>query len=143
MESTQFIELEASGWKGRAGTAIGCREDDRRFFGEVFAEAFRRERLIVTGLDLAGKPLARHVHAGRRAKAASRFKLAYDEAHEKSSPGMLGGGRQRAPVHGEPGAALDRFEYRPREHGLRPRVEGLPHGAARGGWRAAALGALP
>ena len=84
----QFIELEASGWKGRAGTAIGCREDDRRFFGEVFAEAFRRERLIVTGLDLAGKPLARHVMLAG-GEGCFSLKLAYDEAHEKSSPGML------------------------------------------------------
>jgi hypothetical protein len=84
----EFIGLEASGWKGRAGTAIGCREDDRRFFGEVFAEAFRRERLVITGLDLDGKPLARHVmlNAG---EGCFSLKLAYDEAHEKSSPGML------------------------------------------------------
>jgi CelD/BcsL family acetyltransferase involved in cellulose biosynthesis len=83
-----FIRLEASGWKGRAGTAIGCREDDRRFFGEVFAEAFRRERLVITGLDLAGKPLARHVMLSA-GEGCFSLKLGYDEAHEKCSPGML------------------------------------------------------
>jgi CelD/BcsL family acetyltransferase involved in cellulose biosynthesis len=84
----EFVRLEASGWKGRAGSAIGCREDDRRFFGEVFAEAFRRERLVITGLDLEGKPLARHVML-TAGEGCFSLKLAYDEAHEKSSPGLL------------------------------------------------------
>ena len=84
----EFVVLEASGWKGRAGTAIRCREDDQRFFGEVLAEAFRRGRLVMTGLDLAGKPLARHVMLDAEEGCFS-LKLAYDEAHEKSSPGML------------------------------------------------------
>jgi hypothetical protein len=84
----EFIRLEASGWKGRAGTAIACRDDDRRYITGVFAEAFRRGRLIITGLDLAGRPLARHcmLTAG---EGAFTFKIAYDEAHEKSSPGVL------------------------------------------------------
>ena len=84
----EFMRLEASGWKGRAGTAIGCREDDRQFFAEVFAEAHRRGRLAITGLDLGGRPLARHVmiDAG---EGSFSMKLAYDEAHAAASPGML------------------------------------------------------
>jgi CelD/BcsL family acetyltransferase involved in cellulose biosynthesis len=85
----EFMRLEASGWKGRAGTALRCREDDRRFVAAVFPEAFRRGRLLLTGLDLGGRALARHVifTAG---EGAWSFKLAYDEAHEKCSPGLLG-----------------------------------------------------
>jgi CelD/BcsL family acetyltransferase involved in cellulose biosynthesis len=83
-----FIRLEASGWKGRAGSAIGCREDDRRFVDEVFREAFRRGRLAITGLDLDGRPLARHVMftAG---EGAFTFKIAYDETYAICSPGVL------------------------------------------------------
>lgn len=83
-----FMSLEASGWKGRAGTALACREDDRRFASEVFPEALRRGRLLVTGLDLDGRPLARHVMftAG---EGAFTFKIAYDEAYEKCSPGLV------------------------------------------------------
>src|SRR5712671_3931434 len=83
-----FMRLEASGWKGRAGSALSCREDDRRFVAAVFGEAFRRGRLLVTGLDLGGRALARHVMftAG---EGAFTFKIAYDETYEKCSPGIL------------------------------------------------------
>src|SRR5581483_11410007 len=56
-----FMQLEASGWKGKAGTALSCREDDRRFVAEVLPEAHRRGQLRITGLDLAGRALARHI----------------------------------------------------------------------------------
>ena len=85
----EFMRLEASGWKGRAGSALACREDDRRFVAAVFAEAFRRGRLLITGLNLDGRPLARHcmLTAG---EGAFTFKIAYDETYEKCSPGILG-----------------------------------------------------
>jgi len=85
----EFMRLETSGWKGRAGSALACREDDRRFTEQVFAEAHRRGRLAITGLDLDGRPLARHcmLIAG---EGAFTYKIAYDETHEKCSPGILG-----------------------------------------------------
>ena len=86
--TAEFMQLEASGWKGRAGSALACREDDRRFVAAVFGEAFRRGRLLITGLDLDGKPLARHIMLTAGVGAVS-FKLAYDEAHASCSPGIL------------------------------------------------------
>lgn len=84
----EFIRLEKSGWKGAAGSALGCRADDLGFATEVYAEAFRRGKLIITGLDLDGKPLARHcMLAGR--EGAFTFKIAFDETHAKASPGVL------------------------------------------------------
>ena len=85
----QFIRLEASGWKGRAGTALGCRAEDRRFVGEVFAEAFRRGRLVISGLDLDGRALARHIML-TAGEGSFTYKIAYDETYEKCSPGLLG-----------------------------------------------------
>ena len=84
-----FMQLEASGWKGKEGTALICREDDRRFVTEVFPEAFRRGQMQITGLDLGGRPLARHIMfiAG---EGAYCFKIAYDDAHASASPGLLG-----------------------------------------------------
>src|SRR5688572_4470662 len=76
----EFIRLEASGWKGRAGSALGCREEDRRFVAEVFGEAFRRGRLLITGLDLDGRALARHCML-TGGEGAFTFKIAYDETH--------------------------------------------------------------
>jgi CelD/BcsL family acetyltransferase involved in cellulose biosynthesis len=84
-----FIRLEASGWKGRAGSAIACRPADRRFAGEVLAEAFRRGRLGITGLDLDGRPLARHITIAA-GEGSFTYKIAYDETYEKCSPGLLG-----------------------------------------------------
>lgn len=85
----EFMQLEASGWKGRAGSAVACRPVDRRFVTEVFAEAFRRGRLHITGLNLNGRPLTRHcmLAAG---EGGFCFKIAYDETYEKCSPGILG-----------------------------------------------------
>ncbi len=84
-----FLRLEASGWKGRAGSALSCREDDRRFVAAVFPEAFRRGRLQITGLDLDGRPLSRHCMLTHR-DGAFCFKIAYDEAYASCSPGILG-----------------------------------------------------
>src|SRR5262245_3241081 len=86
--SDEFLRLEASGWKGREGSALACREDDRQFVAATFPEAFRRGRLLITGLDLAGKPLARHcmIAAG---EGAFTFKIAYDETYAQCSPGTV------------------------------------------------------
>lgn len=83
-----FLRLEASGWKGRSGSALACREDDRRFVSEVFPEAFRRGRLVITGLDLEGRALARHTML-LGGEGAFTFKIAYDEAYASASPGIL------------------------------------------------------
>ena len=85
----EFMRLEASGWKGRRGSALACRDDDRRFTIEVFAEAFRRGRLAITGLDLDGRPLARHCML-LGGEGAFTYKIAYDETYEKCSPGIVG-----------------------------------------------------
>lgn len=83
-----FLRLEASGWKGQAGSALASREPDRRFVIEVFAEAHRRGRLVITGLDLDGRPLARHV-AVTAGDGAICFKIAYDESYAKHAPGIV------------------------------------------------------
>lgn len=84
----EFLRLEASGWKAEKGSALACREDDRRFVDAVLPEAFRRGRLIISGLDLNGRPLARHmmIAAG---EGAFTFKIAYDETYASCSPGIV------------------------------------------------------
>ena len=83
-----FMRLEASGWKGSSGTALACRDDDRRFVAAVLPEAFRRERLRITGLDLGGAALARHIMIGA-GEGAFTFKIAYDEAYASCAPGIV------------------------------------------------------
>jgi hypothetical protein len=84
----EFLCLEASGWKGHAGSALASREQDRRFAVEVLDEAFRRGRLLITGLDLDGRALARHV-AITAGEGAITFKIAYDETYAKCAPGIV------------------------------------------------------
>ena len=86
--TSDFLSLEEAGWKGRAGTAIGGRPEDRAFFEATVAEAARRGRLLMLALRLDGRPIAMKTNflAGEGSFA---FKIAYDEAHGRASPGML------------------------------------------------------
>jgi CelD/BcsL family acetyltransferase involved in cellulose biosynthesis len=83
-----FLAIEASGWKGRAGTALACREAEGRFFRAAIAEAFRRNRLLALALHLDGRPVAMRCSflAGGGGFA---FKTAFDEAWAECSPGVL------------------------------------------------------
>jgi CelD/BcsL family acetyltransferase involved in cellulose biosynthesis len=85
-----FLRLEASGWKGQQGSALACSEENARFAREVFRAAFERGRLLMVGLDLNGRPIARMCGfiAGEGSFA---FKTAYDEALANCSPGVLVG----------------------------------------------------
>jgi len=81
-----FLALEASGWKGRAGTAMGSAADD----------AFFRE--CCDGFRAAGRLQLLLLRAGDRVVAAKCnfvagdgvfcFKIAYDEALARFSPGV-------------------------------------------------------
>ena len=84
----ELMQLEAGGWKGEQGSALASNEANRRFASETFSAAFRRGRLLMVGLDLDGKPLARNssILAGDGGYA---FKKAYDEAFSRYSPGII------------------------------------------------------
>lgn len=47
-----FLRIEASGWKGRNGSAMASNDANRRYFREIVTAAFRRGRLIGCGLDV-------------------------------------------------------------------------------------------
>jgi hypothetical protein len=83
-----FLQLEASGWKGRRGSALACSETNSAFFRAVMSAAFRRGRLMMSGLDLNGTPIARECDfiAGEGSFA---FKTAYDERYARFAPGVM------------------------------------------------------
>ena len=85
---SDFLSLEASGWKGRNGSAIALMEKDREFFLEVAHEGFRRGRLQMFSLDLNGKPIA-HKFDLTAGRADFALKIAYDESYSRFSPGVL------------------------------------------------------
>ena len=83
-----FLRLEASGWKGRAGGAMACAETNQVYFTRILEAAFRRGRLLGCGLDLDGRAIARRV-SFTAAEGAYAFKTAYDERFARFSPGAM------------------------------------------------------
>jgi len=82
-----FFDIEASGWKGRGGTAIALRPELVGFYTQIARDAARRGALRMGFLELAGKRIAAHmsiVHAGRH----FLLKLGYDESFHEYSPGQ-------------------------------------------------------
>jgi CelD/BcsL family acetyltransferase involved in cellulose biosynthesis len=83
-----FLQLEASGWKGRQGSAMACSQTNRLYFTQILEAAFRRGRLLFCGLDLDGRPIARRC-SFTAADGAYTFKITYDEAFAEFSPGVM------------------------------------------------------
>jgi len=82
-----FFVIEASGWKGRGGTAIAQRPELVGFYTQIARDAARRGGLALGFLELAGRRIASHlslVHAGRH----YLLKLGYDESFHEFSPGQ-------------------------------------------------------
>ena len=84
----EFVALEAGGWKGREGTAFGTRDRDARWLEEVLRAAFARGRLDLLALRRGGQAIAMKVNF-LAADGAFAFKIAFDEAWAKYSPGVL------------------------------------------------------
>jgi hypothetical protein len=83
-----FIQLEGTGWKGKAGTALMTCPADRQFFLQTVKALATNHRIHANKLILDGKPLAvvltvhgHHWHY--------LWKIAYDETYDSFSPGML------------------------------------------------------
>lgn len=83
-----FLALEASGWKGAAGSALGSTAHTRGFFRDAIAGAHGAGRLEIVRLDLDGRPIAMLVNLLRPPGAFS-FKIAFDEDYARYSPGVL------------------------------------------------------
>ena len=83
-----FYEIERSGWKGSANTAIACRPDTRQFYDEIAREAARFGYLSMYFLESSGRPVAAQLgftYRGRYLLA----KGAYNEGYGKYGPGHL------------------------------------------------------
>lgn len=84
----EFMALEASGWKGREGTAIGQSATDRAFFMEFAEAAHAARRLQCLALRLNGAAIAMKLNVFTRDQGFT-LKIAHDEAFAKFSPGVL------------------------------------------------------
>lgn len=84
----EFLALEASGWKGREGTALACKPADAAFFTTACAAAFDAGHLHFLRMDLDGRAIAMLCNF-RHGDGAFSFKIAFDEAMGRFSPGVL------------------------------------------------------
>lgn len=83
-----FLALEARGWKGREGTALASHENTRRYFTRIAADAMRRAQIQMMAIDVDGAAIAMKCNFLSK-DSAFAFKIAYDEAFSKYSPGVL------------------------------------------------------
>ncbi len=85
---TDFLALEASGWKGRSGSALDDSDHTRAFFTEALMGARTVGKLEMVKLTLDGKPLAMLVNF-MTPPGCFAFKIAFDENYARFSPGVL------------------------------------------------------
>jgi CelD/BcsL family acetyltransferase involved in cellulose biosynthesis len=82
-----FLALEASGWKGSAGSAAGTHAPIRAFMQRALTELAERDSARIDRLMQDGRPLAAAITL-RSGDTAWFWKIAYDEAHARFSPGV-------------------------------------------------------
>jgi len=82
-----FLDLEAQGWKARAGTAIKQHADQAQFFREMIQNGLQAQKVQIEGLFLNGEPIALKCILFAK-PAAFAFKIAFDESHSNCSPGV-------------------------------------------------------
>lgn len=83
-----YLQLEAAGWKGEEGTALGESKSQTAFFQQLIHEGSCAGNTEMVGLFLNGEPIAISclLFLGR---GAYTYKIAYDESYRKYSPGIL------------------------------------------------------
>ena len=84
----EFLELEARGWKGEAGSALACDKRTRDIFTHTIAGAAARKRLERLALRLDGRPIAM-LATFLTAPGAYSYKTTFDEDFASFSPGVL------------------------------------------------------
>ena len=83
-----FLALEASGWKGQAGSALAAREATAGLFREALRGAGAHGRLERLSFTLDGRPIAMLANFVAPPGACS-YKTAFDERYARFSPGVL------------------------------------------------------
>ena len=81
-----FFLLERSGWKGKRGTALAERENERAFFETMCLDAHKAGKFHAAQITLDDKPLAM-LASFIAGGGAYSFKIAYDEDFARYSPG--------------------------------------------------------
>jgi len=84
----QFLQMEASGWKGRQHTALLCSDADASFARAAVGTLADQGRACIHALCIDDRPVSMQIVL-RAGAAAFTWKIAYDEKLHDVSPGML------------------------------------------------------
>lgn len=84
----KFYELEASGWKGREGTAMKCSSGDQEFMERIVRAAFAAGKARLSLLRTADTDLACKCEFVSNGTCFG-FKIGFNESHSKFRPGLL------------------------------------------------------
>ena len=97
----EFLMLEAAGWKGARGAALGNAPETSSFFRDIVSGAFSADKLDFQRLSLDGRAIAMLVNF-RTPPGSWSFKIAYDETLARFSPGVMIELENLARVLGDP-----------------------------------------
>jgi len=86
--TADFLALESAGWKGREGTALASDPAASQFFADALLRACDGGALRFHRLTHDGRPIAMIVNF-IDGGAGFSFKIAYDEAYARYSPGVM------------------------------------------------------
>jgi len=84
----RFTTVEAAGWKGRGGSAIGTSDQLMQFYRMLVRRLYRRGCLEWQFLSTAGQTIAGHM-AVRSGQTLTLWKIGYDEEFSRCSPGVM------------------------------------------------------
>lgn len=84
----RFMQLEARSWKGSSGTALLATAADRAFFTDAVTRFAHDRALFFVELRVGGVPAAMTANFVDK-KTLFAFKVAYDPAFAKYSPGIV------------------------------------------------------
>lgn len=84
----QFLALEAQGWKGRRKTALAMAPATAAFVRSMAQRMAATRKIAIDSLELAGRPIAMEIMI-ESGSHAYFWKIAYDEAQARRSPGVL------------------------------------------------------
>lgn len=84
----EFLDLEASGWKGKNRSALGSDSQSHLFFHELVRRNVDNGKLAISKLTFDGKPICMFCDLHQRFGGA-HFKTSFDEAFSSYSPGLI------------------------------------------------------
>ncbi|MEZ6154074.1 MAG: GNAT family N-acetyltransferase [Pirellulaceae bacterium] len=85
---SQFLDLEASGWKGTVGTALASKPTTKLFFEDMMQRCMRDGNAVVVRVTLDKRPIAMLIVL-QQASRAAQFKIAFDEQFKEFTPGTM------------------------------------------------------